>query len=112
MDNRELIDNMETQETPETQETQETQETPTTEKNNNVNDSTNNFILGNWNLLELYTNSGWKIYNNILIPKQLFYPLALTSTIQWFPFMNSWIILTIDKFIYGPKVALFYSNEL
>ena len=42
MDNRELIDNMET---PETQETQETQETPTTEKNNNVNDSTNNFIL-------------------------------------------------------------------
>ena len=66
--------------------------------------STNNFILGNWNLLELYTN--------ILIPKQLFYPLALTSTIQWFPFMNSWIILTIDKFIYGPKVALFYSNEL
>ena len=45
MDNRELIDNMETQETQETQETPETPETPTTEKNNNVNDSTNNFIL-------------------------------------------------------------------
>ena len=73
----------------------------------------NNFIIGNWNELQVYTQTGYKIFNSVTIPKTIFTPLPLTSTIIFSPFINSWIILSIDFFnTLGPKIGLFYSNTL
>jgi hypothetical protein len=72
----------------------------------------NNFIIGNWSELEVYSNSGYKLFNSGAIPKTIFSPLPLTSTIIFNPYIKSWLILSIDIFALGPKVGLFYSNSL
>jgi len=74
--------------------------------------STNNFINGNWNELQMYTNNGYKSYNSLAIPKTIFSPLSLTSTIMYHHLMNMWLIISIDFITFGPKVGLFYSATL
>lgn len=75
--------------------------------------STNNFINNNWiNGLQVYNGSGWVLYYSYSIPKTIYSPLPLTSTITYHSFMSKWIMLTINFLIYGPKVGLFYSDNL
>jgi hypothetical protein len=74
--------------------------------------SYDNFLNGHWELLEVYTNNSWSLYYSSAIPKIIYSPLPLTSAIIWHPYMSKWIMLSIDIFVYGNQVGLFYSDKL
>jgi len=72
--------------------------------------SQNNFVNGNWNTLQVYSNNQWKLYYSTAIPDIITSSLALTSAVYYSTFIKKWLILNID--VYGPKVGLFYSDYL
>jgi len=71
----------------------------------------NDFIDGKWSSLEIYNGLSWLSYL-YSIPKTIFTPLALTSTIIFNTYLYKYMILSIDWFSVGPKVCLFYSSTI
>jgi len=73
--------------------------------------SSNDFINGTWNNLQVYYQNQWSPYYTTKLSNFIFTPLTLSSTIMWHNYMSKWIMLSITALI-GPKVELFYSDNL
>ncbi len=74
--------------------------------------SYDDFINGTWNNLQVYYQNSWSMYFSTQLSNIIFTPLPLSSTIMWHDYMSKWIMLSISAFAIGPKVELFYSDNL
>lgn len=69
--------------------------------------SSNDFINGTWNNLQVYYQNQWSPYYTTKLSNFIFTPLTLSSTIMWHNYMSKWIMLSITAFFLAQRLSYF-----